>query len=88
MAGHRRGMQQNPATGRHPVSASKVGNAVGGRLLAINEVAERMSVTPRFVRRLIAERRIRYYKLGRHVRLAQDDVDEWVRQRSVEPSRQ
>ena len=58
-----------------------------GPLLAINEVAERLNVTPRFVRRLIAERRIRYFKLGRHVRLAQDDVDEWVRQRGVEPSR-
>ena len=65
--------------------ASEVGTAIGP-LLAINEVAERLNVTPRFVRRLIAERRIRYFKLGRHVRLAEDDVTEWVRQRSVEPS--
>ena len=57
-----------------------------GRLLAITEVAERLNVTPRFVRRLVAERRIRYFKLGRHVRLAQVDVDDWVRRRSVEPS--
>lgn len=63
------------------------GEATVGSLLAINEVAERLNVTPRFVRRLIAERRIRYFKLGRHVRVAEEDLDAWVRERSVEPSR-
>ena len=63
------------------------GVSKAGPLLAINEVAERLNVTPRFVRRLIAERRIRYFKIGRHVRLAEEDVIDWVRQRSVEPSR-
>jgi excisionase family DNA binding protein len=58
-----------------------------GPLLAISDVAERLNVTPRFVRRLIAERRIRYFKIGRHVRLAEPDVADWVRRRSVEPSR-
>jgi excisionase family DNA binding protein len=57
-----------------------------GPLLAIDEVADRLNVTPRFVRRLIAERRIRYFKLGRHVRLAEEDVDDWVRRRRIDPS--
>ncbi len=56
-----------------------------GPLLAVNDVAELMNVTPRFVRRLIAERRIRYFKLGRHVRIAKADVDNWVRQCCIDP---
>jgi excisionase family DNA binding protein len=32
----------------------------------------------RFVRRLIAERRIAYVKLGRHVRIAADDLEAFI----------
>jgi excisionase family DNA binding protein len=38
-------------------------------LLDVNEVARRLGTEPRFVRRLIAERRIEFHKLGRHVRI-------------------
>ena len=38
------------------------------RLLTVEAAAERMSTSVRFVRRLIAQRRIEFVKLGRHVR--------------------
>ena len=72
-------MEPKASTAEHEASVEI------GRLLVIDEVAERLNVSARFVRRLIAARRIRYFKIGRHVRIAEDDIDAWVRQRSVEP---
>ena len=43
-------------------------------LLTVDQAAERLGTSVRFVRRLIAERRIAYVKLGRHVRIAADDL--------------
>jgi excisionase family DNA binding protein len=39
------------------------------RLLSVPEAAERLGTTTRFPRRLIAEKRIRFVRLGRHVRI-------------------
>ncbi|MGH3811310.1 MAG: excisionase family DNA-binding protein, partial [Pseudonocardiaceae bacterium] len=39
----------------------------------------------RFVRRLIAERRIAFHHVGRHVRFALSDLDEWLAATRVEP---
>ncbi|MFD5834101.1 excisionase family DNA-binding protein [Streptomyces collinus] len=39
----------------------------------------------RFPRRLIEERRIRYVKVGRHVRIPESAIEEFVRARTVEP---
>jgi excisionase family DNA binding protein len=41
------------------------------QLLTVEEAAERMSTSARFVRRLIAERRIEFVKVGRHVRISE-----------------
>ncbi|MEO3821221.1 helix-turn-helix domain-containing protein [Plantactinospora sp. B24E8] len=38
-------------------------------LMTVEETAERLRTSPRFVRRLIEERRIAYVKLGAHVRI-------------------
>ena len=46
------------------------------RLLTVDEAAERLGTSTRFIRRLIAERRIAYTKLGRHVRIAEHDLVE------------
>jgi len=47
-------------------------------LLSVPEVADRLGTSERFVRRLIAERRIPFYKLGTgrrcHVRIAETDL--------------
>jgi excisionase family DNA binding protein len=55
------------------------------RLLTIEQAAERLSTSPRFVRRLVAERRIGFTKLGRHVRISVADVDAFVDAGRVEP---
>jgi excisionase family DNA binding protein len=48
------------------------------RLLTVDEAAQIMNTTPRFIRRLIAERRICFHHLGRHVRILESDVDAFV----------
>lgn len=55
------------------------------RPLSVPEAAERLGVTPRFVRRLVAERRIPYLKLGRHVRFDPADLDAFLAAGRVEP---
>jgi excisionase family DNA binding protein len=54
------------------------------RLLTVDEAAERLGTSTRFIRRLIAERRIAYTKLGRHVRIATRDLDAYVASGRVE----
>ena len=41
-----------------------------GRLLTVEAAAEHMSTSVRFVRRLIAERRIEFVRVGRHLRIS------------------
>jgi excisionase family DNA binding protein len=53
-------------------------------LLTVEQAAERLGTSERFVRRLIAERRITYVKLGRHVRIAETDLINFVATRRVE----
>ena len=53
-------------------------------LLSVDQAAERLGTSPRFVRRLIAERRIAYVKLGRHVRISSRDLDAFIRAGRVE----
>jgi excisionase family DNA binding protein len=55
------------------------------RMLTVEQAAERLGTSSRFVRRLIAERRIAFNKLGRHVRLSSGDVDAFIRAGRVEP---
>jgi excisionase family DNA binding protein len=55
-------------------------------LLSIEQAAERLGTSVRFVRRLIAERRITYTKLGRHVRIAESDLINYVTAGRVEPA--
>lgn len=47
-------------------------------LLTVEQTADAMNVSVRFVRRLVAERRIAVHRLGRHVRLSRDDIDAFV----------
>lgn len=54
-------------------------------LLDIIDLASRLGVTERFIRRLIHERRIPYYKVGHLVRFDATDVDHWLALHRVEP---
>jgi excisionase family DNA binding protein len=56
-------------------------------LLSVEQAAERLGTSERFVRRLIAERRIAYTKLGRHVRITAHDLDAFIRAGRVEAGR-
>jgi excisionase family DNA binding protein len=56
-------------------------------LLSAEQAAERLGTSVRFVRRLIAERRIAYVKLGRHVRIAERDLINLVATGRVEAGR-
>ena len=47
-------------------------------LLSVEQAAERLGTSVRFVRRLIAERRIAYVKVGRHVRPDPADVEGFI----------
>ena len=54
------------------------------RLLTIQEVADRLNVEVRFVRRLVAERRIVFHKVGRYVRFDGADVEALIEAGRVE----
>ena len=56
------------------------------RLLSVSQAADRLGTSPRFVRRLVAERRIRFYKVGRHVRIDEADLISFVAAGRIEPS--
>ena len=47
-------------------------------LLNVDQAADRLGTSTRFIRRLIAERRISFVKLGKHVRIDSDDLDDFV----------
>jgi excisionase family DNA binding protein len=55
------------------------------RHLTVAEVAELLGTTERFPRRLIAERRIRFVRVGRDVRIPESAVRELIAHGSVEP---
>lgn len=52
--------------------------------LTVVEAAEHLNTSVRFVRRLIAERRIAFHKVGAHVRIAVADLDRFVQAGRVE----
>jgi excisionase family DNA binding protein len=56
-------------------------------LLTVDEAGDLLGPGPRFPRRLIAERRIRFVKVGRHVRIPESALVEFITAGTVEPSR-
>ena len=53
-------------------------------LLDVDQAAERLGVSARFIRRLAYERRLTHFKLGKLVRFDPDDLDAWLAQCRVE----
>jgi excisionase family DNA binding protein len=47
-------------------------------LLSVEQAAERLGTSPRFVRRLVFERRLTFVKVGRHVRICPADLDAFI----------
>ena len=54
------------------------------QLLDVEQAAVHLGTPVRFIRRLIAERRIRFYKVGRYVRLDRQDLDAFIADGAVE----
>ena len=55
------------------------------RLLTVAQVAEMLGTSERFPRRLIAERRIEFVKIGRHVRIRESALVAFVAAGRVNP---
>jgi excisionase family DNA binding protein len=55
------------------------------RLLTVGQVAEVLGTSERFPRRLIDERRIRFVRVGRHVRIPESALREFIAAGLVEP---
>ena len=53
--------------------------------LSIVETAEYLGTTERFIRRLIAERRIGFVRLGRPIRIPMSAIEEFVTGGTVQP---
>ncbi|WP_440099866.1 excisionase family DNA-binding protein [Streptosporangium sp. H16] len=56
-----------------------------GRLLTVEEAAERLNTTVRFPRRLIEERRIAFIHVGRNVRIPEAALEAFIAAGLVEP---
>ena len=54
-------------------------NADSAHLLTVEQAAERLGTSVRFVRRLRHERRLTFIKLGRHLRVDRADLEAYIR---------
>jgi excisionase family DNA binding protein len=61
------------------------GGAQGRPLLKPEEVAARLNVSLRFIRRLCHERRVPYTKVGKFVRFDADELEAWIMTHRVVP---
>lgn len=59
--------------------------AIAEQLLSVEAAADRLDTKPRFVRRLIAERRIEFVKVGRHVRISESALADFITAGKVPP---
>ena len=57
--------------------------AMDTQLLTVDEAGEVLNTGPRFVRRLIAERRIEFVRVGRHVRIPQPALLHFIAEGTV-----
>ena len=69
-------LQRRGTTGRGPTEV----------MLTVDEVAEWLGVARGFVYRLIHERRIEFVKVGRHVRIAESVVRDFISAGTVQPT--
>jgi excisionase family DNA binding protein len=63
------------------------GPVVLPKLLTMDELAERLGVTHRHVRRLVTERRVPFLRVGRFIRFDPADISKWLDRARVTASR-
>lgn len=54
-------------------------------LLTVEDAAAELGTPVRFVRRLVYERRIRFHKIGKYVRIARSDLESFIAAGEVAP---
>ena len=54
------------------------------KLLTLEEAAQALGTPVRFPRRLVAERRIRFVKVGRYVRIPESAIEDFVEHGTVD----
>lgn len=59
------------------------GSKYAERFLDVDEVADSLGVSHRFVRRLVAERRIPFVKVGKFVRFDPAEINVWIDRQRV-----
>jgi len=60
-------------------------NRPADRLLTVAQAADVLGTTERFPRRLIEQRRIQFVRVGRHVRIPESALREFITAGLVEP---
>jgi len=55
------------------------------QLVDVNTAANYLGVSPRFIRRLCSERRVAFFRIGRHVRFETADLDAFLEAGHVRP---
>jgi excisionase family DNA binding protein len=73
---------RDPVGSRRPLAGTL--ETTPPEMLTPQAVAERLGTSVRFVRRLIAERRITFFKVGRHVRISSTDLASYLAAGRVE----
>jgi len=66
--------------------AASVQEGLMERLLNVQDAAAELGTPVRFVRRLIAERRIRFHKIGKYVRISSTALHAFIAAGAVEPA--
>jgi excisionase family DNA binding protein len=77
--------RSNPPRSSRSSGMSGAKSGMSERLLTVAEAAEVLRTSERFPRRLIAERRIRFARIGRHVRIPESALREFIAAGLVEP---
>ena len=67
------------------MSTKPTATRLAEQLLSVETAAERLDTTVRFIRRLIAERRIEFVRVGRHVRISESALAEFIEAGKVPP---
>ncbi len=67
---------------RHSVRRGSDPRSAG--LLGVLDLADLLGTSERFVRRLVAERRVPFHKVGKYVRFDPRDIETWLAEHRVE----
>lgn len=72
--------RHRPKSIEHDAGAEKEASPTQHRapLMNIDETARFLNTSPRFMRRLVQERRVPYLKVGRFIRFDPDEIDTWL----------